>query len=120
MAKNRKEDAKKSLEKINRSTPNYNVAPDLQAIEDQINLDRELEAESSWSSLFFDPVERRKLIYACGVMFAQQINGIQFWYTYGVVFAQSIGVGEPFTINTIIYVSAELPDLITSATDEDP
>ena len=36
--------------------------------------------------------------------FAQQINGIQFWYTYGVVFAQSIGVGEPFTINTIIYV----------------
>lgn len=33
-----------------------------------------------------------------------QINGIQFWYTYGVVFAQSIGVGEPFTINTIIYV----------------
>lgn len=23
---------------------------------------------------------------------------------YGVVFAQSIGVGEPFTINTIIYV----------------
>lgn len=23
---------------------------------------------------------------------------------YGVIFAQSIGVGEPFTINTIIYV----------------
>ncbi|KAF2174039.1 hypothetical protein M409DRAFT_16315 [Zasmidium cellare ATCC 36951] len=104
MAKNRREDAKKSLVKINRSSPSYDVGPDLKAIEDQINLDREMAAESSWISLLTDPVERRKLIYACGVMFAQQINGIQFWYTYGVVFAQSIGVGEPFTINTIIYV----------------
>ncbi|KAK4498379.1 hypothetical protein PRZ48_011037 [Zasmidium cellare] len=104
MAKNRREDAKKALVKINRSSPDYDVAPDLKVIEDQINLDREMAAESSWISLITDPVERRKLIYACGVMFAQQINGIQFWYTYGVVFAQSIGVGEPFTINTIIYV----------------
>ena len=37
-------------------------------------------------------------------MFAQQINGIQFWYTYGVVFAQSIGTAQPFTINTITNV----------------
>ncbi|EME79860.1 uncharacterized protein MYCFIDRAFT_58653 [Pseudocercospora fijiensis CIRAD86] len=104
MSKNRRGDAKKSLEKINRSAPSYNAETDLKVIEDQINLEREMAAESSWSSLFLDPVERRKLFYACGVMFVQQINGIQFWYTYGVVFAQSIGVGEPFTINTIIYV----------------
>jgi len=37
-------------------------------------------------------------------MFAQQVNGIQFWYTYGVIFAQSLGVAQPFTINTIIYI----------------
>lgn len=104
MAKDRKEDARKSLVKINRSNRDYDVETDFKLIEDQIAIDREMATESSWASLIFDPVERRKLIYACGVMFVQQINGIQFWYTYGVVFAQSIGVGEPFTINTIIYV----------------
>jgi hypothetical protein len=50
-------------------------------IEDAVQLELEMESESSWASLLTDPVERRKLLYACGVMFAQQINGIQFWYT---------------------------------------
>lgn len=130
MSKDRRDDARKALIKINRSTTAYDPETDLKIIDDQIALDRELAAGSSWISLITDPIERRKLIYACGVMFAQQvrflffffltqedkfqqnniqtnllqINGIQFWYTYGVVFAQSIGVGEPFTINTIIYV----------------
>ncbi|PPJ57486.1 hypothetical protein CBER1_09927 [Cercospora berteroae] len=104
MSKGRREDARKALIKINRSKADYTPDADLKAIDDQIAADAEMAAESSWASLLLDPVERRKLIYACGVMFAQQINGIQFWYTYGVVFAQSIGVGEPFTINTIIYV----------------
>lgn len=37
-------------------------------------------------------------------MFAQQINGIQFFYSYGVVFAESIGVAQPFTISVITNV----------------
>ncbi|PMD12677.1 general substrate transporter [Hyaloscypha hepaticicola] len=77
---------------------------DLKIIQDQVNMELEMEDQSSWISLFRDPVERRKLIYSCGAMFAQQINGIQFWYTYGVVFAQSIGTAQPFTINTITNV----------------
>jgi hypothetical protein len=32
---------------------------------------------------------------------AQQINGIQFFYSYGVVFAQSIGIKQAFTISLI-------------------
>ena len=102
--KSRPEQAQRSLEKINRSFANYDSAVDLQIIEEQIKTERELASQSTWASLFTDPAERRKLIYACGAMFAQQINGIQFWYTYGVVFAQSIHVGAPFTINVIIYV----------------
>lgn len=35
---------------------------------------------------------------------AQQINGIQFFYSYGVVFAQSIGISQPFTISLITNV----------------
>jgi MFS family permease len=96
--------ARQSLEKINRSFVGYDSEVDLHIIEEQVRTEREMAAQSSWSSLLKDPAERRKLIYACGAMFAQQINGIQFWYTYGVVFAQSIHVGAPFTINVIIYV----------------
>lgn len=102
--KSRTDKAEKALRKINRSFPNYEPSRDLETIEEQVRMELELTAESSWSSLITDPIERRKLFYACGAMFAQQINGIQFWYTYGVVFAQSIGVAQPFTINTIIYV----------------
>jgi sugar porter (SP) family MFS transporter len=104
ISKDRHEEAKKSLQKINRSPDGYDATHDFNIILEQVNLEREMESQSSWASLFSDPVERRKLIYACGAMFAQQINGIQFWYTYGVVFAQSLGVAEPFTINTIINI----------------
>ncbi|KAF7525428.1 hypothetical protein PCG10_004909 [Penicillium crustosum] len=103
VSKSRHEAAEAALRKIYRMQ-DYNPAEDLRLIQEQVDKEREMESESSWSSLFKDPIERRKLLYSCGAMFVQQINGIQFWYTYGVVFAQSIGVGEPFTINTVIYV----------------
>jgi len=77
--------AGKSLEKINRSFAGYNSERDLEIISEQVRHEQDLAAESSWSSLLRSPEERRKLLYACGAMFAQQINGIQFWYTYGVV-----------------------------------
>lgn len=99
--KDKHEQAEQALRKINRSTPGYDPSHDLQTIDDQVKMEKEMEAESSCASLFQDPVERRKLIFSCGAMFAQQINGIQFWYTYGVVFAESIGVAQPFAINTI-------------------
>lgn len=81
MSKGRREAAAAALVKINRSKPGYTPEPDLVIIEDAVQLEQEMESESTWASLISDPVERRKLIYACGVMFAQQINGIQFWYT---------------------------------------
>ncbi|KAL3443950.1 general substrate transporter [Aspergillus insuetus] len=104
MNKDKPQQALASLRKINRSNKSYDPAADMQAIETQVALEREQAKDATWASLITDPIERRKLFYACGVMFVQQINGIQFWYTYGVVFAQSIGVADPFTINTIIYV----------------
>nr|POE85219.1 hexose transporter 2 [Quercus suber] len=104
MARGKRDRARHALEKINRSATAYNSEVDLRIIDDRVRLEQEMEAESTWISLVTDPIERRKLLFACGAMFSQQICGIQFWYTYGVVFAQSIGVGEPFTINTIIYV----------------
>jgi sugar porter (SP) family MFS transporter len=104
MYKDKREKAIKALRKINHSYPDYDPTMDIQAIDDQVQTEREMAKNASWISLITDPIERRKLFYACGVMFVQQINGIQFWYTYGVVFAQSIGVASPFTINIGIYV----------------
>lgn len=104
MYKDKTEQAIKALRKINKSNRDYDPTADLDTITEQVQTERELARDATWLSLLTDPVERRKLFYACGAMFVQQINGIQFWYTYGVVFAQSIGVADPFTINTIIYV----------------
>ncbi|KAF4211712.1 hypothetical protein CNMCM6805_001991 [Aspergillus fumigatiaffinis] len=102
--KGRLDETEKTLRRINHDIPGYDPASDLELMQRQIEMEREMAAESTWASLLTDPIERRKLIYSCGAMFAQQINGIQFWYTYGVIFAQSIGAGQPFTINTIIDV----------------
>lgn len=80
MSKDRRDDARKALIKINRSTTAYDPETDLKIIDDQIALDRELAAGSSWISLITDPIERRKLIYACGVMFAQQVRSLFFFF----------------------------------------
>ncbi|KAL1896369.1 hypothetical protein Sste5346_004754 [Sporothrix stenoceras] len=102
--KGRMAPAETSLLKINRSNKTYDVAPDMQRLSDAVERKRAAEAESSWAALFRSPIERRKLIYACGSMVAQQINGIQFFYSYGVIFAQSIGISQPFTISLITNV----------------
>jgi sugar porter (SP) family MFS transporter len=97
----RPDKARRALVKINRSRPGYTPDDDVKAMTHMVETERLREASSSWLSLLKDPIERRKLIYSCGAMVAQQINGIQFFYSYGVVFAQSIGIKQAFTISLI-------------------
>lgn len=104
MSKDRNEGAEAALRKINKSTDNYDPSEDLQILREAVETQRANEAESTWSSLLRDPVERRELVFACGAMVAQQINGIQFFYSYGVVFTQSIGIAQPFTFSLITNV----------------
>lgn len=99
--KGRFEQAETALMKINKSTPNYDPAHDLSILRESCAREHTNAEESSWMSLLKDPIERRKLIYSCGAMIAQQINGIQFFYSYGVVFAQSLGIEQAFTISLI-------------------
>ncbi|KIV80999.1 hypothetical protein PV11_08453 [Exophiala sideris] len=98
--KGRKADAEKALVKINKSNTGYDSGTDLVVLEEALRRERENEA-SSWMSLVRNPIERRKTIFSCGAMFAQQINGILFFYVYGVIFAQAIGIKQPFTISLI-------------------
>lgn len=99
--KNRTADAEKSLRKINRDKPDYDPTEDVQSFE-EIKAGEEHQAEgSSWKALLTDPIERRKLLYSCGAMVCSQVCGILFFYVYGVVFAQAIGIKDPFLIQLI-------------------
>jgi len=105
LRKGRGEDAIQAIRKVHKSEgPEYDHTEDLNVLHLAVERERANEATSSWSSLFKDPIERRKLLYSCGAMVAQQINGIQFFYSYGVIFAQSIGISQPFTISLITNV----------------
>ncbi|KAE9575476.1 Hexose transporter HXT13 [Colletotrichum fructicola] len=99
--KGRLPEAEIALRKINKSHRDYQPAYDIQILDEAVKREAAYAADSTWISLLRDPIERRKLIYSCGAMVAQQINGIQFFYSYGVVFAQSIGIKEAFTISLI-------------------
>lgn len=104
MIKGRDSEAERALTKVNRSLSDYDPASDMAAIREAARHQDMNHGQSSWSSLLKDLVERRKLLFSCGAMVAQQINGIQFFYSYGVIFAQSIGIKEPFTISLITNV----------------
>ncbi|CAI7566453.1 unnamed protein product [Penicillium manginii] len=100
----RRHDAETSLRKIHQNDPNYDPSADIALLERAREYDNEQAKASSWKSLICDPVERKKLIWAAGGMYAQQICGIIFFYNYGVVFAQEIGVSQPFTITLITMI----------------
>ncbi|POR34959.1 hypothetical protein TPAR_04863 [Tolypocladium paradoxum] len=102
--KGRRDDAEKSLRKINRSRPTYHPADDMAKLENAKRIEEEHAQFSSWKSVITDPVERRKVIFSAGAMFSQQICGILFFYVYGVVFVQAIGVEEPFLVQLIVNI----------------
>lgn len=90
-----------SLRKINRNIQEYDLSQDLAALE-EIKQHEDLQSVfSRWTALLVDTVERKKVICSAGAMYAQKICGILFFYVYGVVFAQAIGISQPFTIQLI-------------------
>ncbi|KAJ5988081.1 hypothetical protein N7481_003291 [Penicillium waksmanii] len=100
----RRHEAEAALRKIHQNDPTYDPSADIALLERAREYDNEQAKASSWKSLICDPVERKKLIWAAGGMYAQQICGIIFFYNYGVVFAQEIGVSQPFTITLITMI----------------
>ena len=97
----RNQDAEKALRRIHSNTSNYDPSIDMASLEEAHRRDQEDKEGSSWMHLLSNPVDRRKLIISCGALFTSQINGIIFFYVYGVIFAQAIGIKEPFIISLI-------------------
>jgi sugar porter (SP) family MFS transporter len=101
VSRGRQADASHALKRIHKGQDGYEPTRDLTILNEA--RDRELEHQegSSWTALIKDPIERRKVICSAGALYAQQICGILFFYVYGVVFAQAIGIKQPFMIQLI-------------------
>lgn len=102
--KGRPEKAAQSLRRIFHNDKSYDPTVTVSVL--RADVDREIETaqESSWLQLITDPIERRKVIYSAGALVAQQINGIQWFYYFGTVFAQAIGLEDPFLMTLIVFI----------------
>jgi len=96
--------AEKNMRLIHRDDKSYNPTPQLRSMQDDIDREADLQAESGWLQLVTDPVERRKVVYSAGALVAQQINGIQWFYYFGTVFAEDIGLTDPFLMTLIVFI----------------
>jgi sugar porter (SP) family MFS transporter len=101
VSKGRLEDAASALRKIHKGHEGYSPEKDLTVLTEAREREFEHRDRSSWMALMKDPIERRKVIFSAGALYSQQICGILFFYVYGVVFAQAIGIKQPFTIQLI-------------------
>lgn len=104
VSRGKRDEAEKSLRKIHQNDTSYDPSADLALLEQAREYEEEQLRASSWKSLLLDSVERKKLVWAAGGMYAQQICGIIFFYNYGVVFAEALGVSQPFTITLITMI----------------
>ncbi|ORY81421.1 general substrate transporter [Protomyces lactucae-debilis] len=91
----------------------YDEQEELSLLKQDKELD-DLSKESSWRSLFGSPVERRKLFLAVGILAAQQLTGVQFFFSYFTVFLQKIGSVEHPFLWTIILDIFELIGVVGS------
>ncbi|KIV84872.1 hypothetical protein PV11_00624 [Exophiala sideris] len=102
--KGRDSQAVKSLHRIHGEDKTYDSATDMAALQASLAAEVEQSAQSSWLSLIKDPIERRKVIYSAGALVAQQINGIQWFYYFGTVFSEAIGLKDPFLMTLIVFI----------------
>lgn len=93
-----------ALRLLRRDDKTYEPSADMLTIRANLEHEAELSADSNWMDLVTDPIERRKVIFSAGALVAQQINGIQWFYYFGTVFSQSIGLDDPFLMTIIVFV----------------
>jgi hypothetical protein len=104
LRKGKTDKATRNLRSLHRDEKTYDPEPDVQMIQAGLNKEIELSAEGGWMQLITDPIERRKVIYSAGALVAQQVNGIQWFYYFGTVFAKAIGLEDPFLMTLIVFI----------------
>ncbi|KAK6812278.1 hypothetical protein RU639_011977 [Aspergillus parasiticus] len=102
LRKNKVDAARKSLQSINRDDTSYIADDDLVTLQHDIDNEKQLTEDSSWLDLTLDPMERRKTIHSAGVLVAQQVNGIQWFYYFGSLFSKAIALSDPFLMTLVV------------------
>lgn len=95
--------ARVALTRINKGDETYNLDRDFDEMKQSVEEEAMLSENSRWIDLIIDPIERRKLIFSAGALIAQQVNGIQWFYYFGTVFAKAIGLNDPFLMTLIVF-----------------
>ncbi|CAK7206132.1 hypothetical protein SEUCBS139899_008916 [Sporothrix eucalyptigena] len=105
LRKGRNAEAEHALRILHRDQrETYCPQPALDEMQAALDIEAEATAGGSWLELVTDPVERRKVIYSAGALVAQQINGIQWFYYFGTVFSEAIGLSDPFLMTLIVFI----------------
>jgi sugar porter (SP) family MFS transporter len=101
VSKDRLDEARVALCKINRSNKEYD--PTLQINEFILQEEAERAGpQGSWFELITDPIEGRKTLLCAGTFAAQQLTGNTFIVSYCIVFTQDLQVANPFAIGEIL------------------
>lgn len=105
LRKGRVADATHSLCVLHREEGDrYDPVPALDEMRAALVKEAETAAGGGWMELITDPIERRKVVYSAGALVAQQINGIQWFYYFGTVFSEAIGLSDPFLMTLIVFI----------------
>ncbi|KAF6806236.1 sugar transporter [Colletotrichum sojae] len=73
------------------------------SLQHHMNTESHLHLDGGWTQLVTDRVERRKVVFSAGALVSQQVNGIQWFYYFGTVFARDIGLQDPFLVTLIVF-----------------
>ncbi|CAI6337816.1 unnamed protein product [Periconia digitata] len=103
MRRSKEERCNSALRLLHKDDKTYDPSMDITSIESSLAVEAEQSAQSKWIDLIKDPIERRKVVYSAGALVAQQINGIQWFYYFGTVFSQAIGLEDPFLMSIIVF-----------------
>jgi SP family sugar:H+ symporter-like MFS transporter len=101
VARGRDSEAQRNLERINKGDPNYDSDKGLWEFKEDVRRSEE-SGGGSWTRLFTDKVEFRKLVSTFGVLAGQQIGGVQFIFSYATVIATDLQLANPFLITIIV------------------
>ncbi|CDZ96594.1 sugar transporter [Phaffia rhodozyma] len=104
ISKDRIEEAEHALDRVNKSNETADNAREIRVMLDAKAAEAaESGGESRWGDLL-KGAQKKKLFGAFGILVCQQINGVQFVFSYSTVFFKQIGVGNPFTITMVCNV----------------
>jgi SP family sugar:H+ symporter-like MFS transporter len=100
VSKHQDDKALSALRRIHKQNKELSVEDELKVLVEARTAESKLQengGESRWRDLF-KGVQKKKFFGAFGILVCQQIGGVQFIFSYGTVFFESIGMSDAFLV----------------------